>query len=135
MLPSNPWPNGYGLPTGVTNPLFGGLPTIAITGGFTSLGNGSRAGVRGPDGTVDFKDNVSYLRGKHAFKAGFEYADVILDENRFSLSQGSITFPSLLGFPGGYADERAILGGNPTPTSGSTGSPDSFRMIGASRTE
>src|SRR5579871_5279392 len=95
LLPSNAWPNGYGLPTGVTNPVFGGLPTIAITGGFTSLGNGSRAGVRGPDGTLDFKDSVSYLRGSHAFKAGFDYADVILDENRYSQAQGSITFPSL----------------------------------------
>lgn len=112
LLPSNPWPQGYGLPTGVTNPVFGGLPTIAITG-FTSLGNGSRAGIRGPDGTLDFKDNLSYLRGKHAFKAGFEYADVILDENRFSLAQGSITFPSLLGFLEGTPTNGSILGGNP----------------------
>ena len=114
LLPSNPWPNGYGLPTGVTNPLFGGLPTIAITGGFTSLGNGSRTGVRGPDGTLDFKDSVSYLRGKHALKAGFEYADVILDENRYSLAQGSITFPSILGFLEGTPTNGSILGGNPT---------------------
>ncbi len=114
LLASNPWPNGYGLPTGVTNPQFGGLPTIAITGGFTSLGNGSRAGIRGPDGTLDFKDSVSYLRGNHAFKAGFEYADVILDENRFSQSQGSITFPSILGFLEGTPNNGSILGGNPT---------------------
>jgi len=114
MLASAPWPNGYGMPTGVTNPVFGGLPTIAITGGFTSLGNGSRAGVRGPDGTLDLKDSVSYLRGKHAFKTGFEYADVILDENRFSGAQGSITFPNILGFLEGTPSNGSILGGNPT---------------------
>jgi Carboxypeptidase regulatory-like domain len=114
LLPSNAWPNGYGLPTGVTNPVFGGLPTIAISGGsFTSLGNGSRAGTRGPDGTLDFKDSVSYLRGNHAFKAGFEYADVILDEDRFAQAQGSITFPSLEGFLQGTPSNGSILSGNP----------------------
>ena len=113
LLPSNPWPNGYSLPTGVTNPLFGGLPTIAITG-FTSLGSGARVGVRGPDGTVDFKDSVSYLRGKHTFKAGFDFADVILDENRYSGSEGSITFGSLVAFLEGTPTNGNILGGDPT---------------------
>ena len=113
LLPSNPWPNGYSLPTGVTNPLFGGLPTIAITG-FTSLGSGARVGVRGPDGTVDFKDNVSYLRGAHTFKAGFDFADVILDENRYSGSEGSITFSSLVTFLEGTPSNGSILGGDPT---------------------
>ena len=41
MLPSNPWPSGYGMPTGVTNPAFGGLPEITFTGftGFLGVGN------------------------------------------------------------------------------------------------
>ena len=30
VLASNPWPSGYGMNTGVTNPLYGGLPEITF---------------------------------------------------------------------------------------------------------
>ena len=44
------------------------------------LGSGTRGpSQRGPEGSANFVDNVSYLRGKHAFKFGFEYVDVIFD--------------------------------------------------------
>ena len=77
MLPSNPYPNGYGLPTGVTNPAYGGLPEIRMALAVTGiLGSGTRGpSERGPEGSIDLVDNVSYLRGKHAFKFGFEYVD------------------------------------------------------------
>ena len=42
MIPSNPWPSGYGINTGVTNPLYGGLPEIEITTFTGYLGAGNR---------------------------------------------------------------------------------------------
>jgi hypothetical protein len=101
LLPSNPWPNGYGLPTGVTNPKYGGFPTVTISNITAGLGNGGRSGRRGPDGTVDFKDAVSYLRGKHTFKFGFEYADVVLDQDEYANAQGTLKFNSLQAFLAG----------------------------------
>ena len=56
----------------------GGFPSVVISGfGQTQLG--SRRGrplESGPNPYYDFQDNVSYLRGKHAFKFGVEYAHI-----------------------------------------------------------
>jgi len=62
----------YGINTGVTNPLALGMPTINVSG-FGQLG-GFRAWPAdlGPDNNFDFLDQISYLRGKHAFKFGGE---------------------------------------------------------------
>ena len=46
LLPSSPWPNGYGMNTGVTNPLFGGPPGAHV---FQLHPVGRR---RRPDGTT-----------------------------------------------------------------------------------
>src|SRR5947209_2752440 len=81
IIPSDPWPTGYGLNTGVTNPLYGGLPEIDIGGLNMYLGAGRRTGWRGPEGNFSFVDSVSYLRGKHAFKFGFDFVDVVYDNN------------------------------------------------------
>jgi hypothetical protein len=82
----------YGINTGVTNPLYGGFPTIAVGG--TQLG-GSWPKIVGPDGVYQFVDHASYLRGKHAFKFGAEVM-----ENKHS---GTITHSAkgLIGFFGG----------------------------------
>jgi hypothetical protein len=64
----------YGINTGVTNPLYGGLPIITILpfnvpeilGGFVW------PKVQGPDTRVQFVDHVSYTRGRHALKVGGE---------------------------------------------------------------
>ena len=48
--------------------------------------------IRGPEGDADFVEGVSYLRGKHALKFGFEYVDVILDGDTYSGAQGAVTF-------------------------------------------
>ena len=53
---SNPWPSGYGLNTGVTNPLYGGSPQIQISTFTGYLGTGQpivhprSGGRRGPGG-------------------------------------------------------------------------------------
>jgi hypothetical protein len=113
MIPSDPWPKGYGFNTGVTNPLYGGLPEIDI-GGFQSyLGAGRRTGVRGPEGNVSFVDTASYLRGKHAFKFGFNYVDVIYDNNAYNRANGRIQFKTLEDFLQGIPKSGTILVGDP----------------------
>ena len=113
MIPSNPYPQGYGFNTGVTNPLYGGLPEIDITTFTGYLGAGKRTGVRGPEGTVDLVDNVSHLRGKHAFKFGFEYMDSIYDNNSYNQANGEIKFSTLQDFLLGNPHNGKILIGNP----------------------
>jgi len=115
MLAGSPWPSGYGFNSGVTNPLYGGFPYIKFSSviSTTELGAGTRSSIRGPEGDSDFIESVSYLHGKHAFKFGFEYVDVILDGNTYSGAQGSATFQSLATWVTGVPNTAAILTGNP----------------------
>jgi len=98
LIAGNPWPSGYAMPTGVTNPLFGGLPAITFTNPSFVLGSNTRTGRRGPQGDVDVIDSVSYLRGKHSFKFGFEHLDLVFDGDAYPNSSGTLTFSSLTTF-------------------------------------
>jgi carboxypeptidase family protein len=71
---------GYPLNTGVT--IGGGLPNITINGFGGGLGNpnGTRPGLTGPSPYFDFQDSVSYLRGAHALKFGFELTHIEADQ-------------------------------------------------------
>jgi len=93
-------PLSYGINTGVTDPRFFGFPFIRInpfsTGNFRLGGNWPKH--PGPTGTLDVLDQISVLRGKHAFKFGGEIikntADVFVTAN----GKGSIRFTSLENF-------------------------------------
>ncbi len=111
---SAPWPAGYGLNTGVTNPLYGGAPQIQISTFTGYIGTGNRSSIRGPEGDVDLIESVSHLHGKHAFKFGFEYIDVLLDGDTYSQAQGNVTFLTLQAFLQGTANTGTILLGDPT---------------------
>ena len=93
-LPNDAYPNGYSFPTGVTNPLYGGLPQIALSDFTGNLGGGQRTSVRGPEGSANILDQVSYLRGKHAFKWGFDFLDIIFDGNSYNQAEGMVSFGS-----------------------------------------
>ena len=82
MLRRIPGRDGYGMTTGVTNPLYGGFPEITFTGFHRLFGSLALDGpsTRGPEGNVDLVENVSYLHGKHTFKFGFEYVDILFDQ-------------------------------------------------------
>src|SRR5215467_5175883 len=65
----------YGLDTGVTNPLYGGLPRINVFPFYIfpqELGGFNWPKVQGPDTRVQFIDHVSYIAGRHALKFGGE---------------------------------------------------------------
>jgi Carboxypeptidase regulatory-like domain/TonB dependent receptor len=117
--PSAPWPTGYGINTGVTNPAYFGMPFITITGFTSQLGIGNNEPtVRGPEGNWSIIDNVSYLRGKHSFKFGFEFIGVIWDEGLGGNVQapyaGSVTFANLSSFLQGTPQRGTILVGDNT---------------------
>ena len=50
LLPSNPWPNGYGMNTGVTTPIAGGFPTISSAASAAPWGRRSDRPPRSPRG-------------------------------------------------------------------------------------
>jgi len=68
--------SAYGLNTGVTNPLYGGLPRINVAGFFgfpaSGIGGFNWPKVQGPDQRYQFVDHISRLVGKHAIKFGGE---------------------------------------------------------------
>src|SRR6266702_73432 len=113
MITANPFPQGYGFNTGVTNPLYGGLPEIDIKPYTGYLGAGRRTGWCGPEGNFSFVDTVSYLRGKHAFKFGFDFVDVVDDNIAYNRANGRIQFSSLQNFLQGIPSSGTILVGDP----------------------
>lgn len=93
---------GYAVNTGVKSP--GGLPNIYMSGIGAYLGtNPNRPQNAQPNPYSDFQDNVSYLRGKHAFKFGFEGAHIEADSDIGDIARGSIHF-----------NGGGVLGGNST---------------------
>ena len=115
------WPTGYGFNSGITqaaDPLYGGLPQIgigAIGMGAASVGilGADRTGsVRGPDGEASFLDNVSYLHGKHSFKFGFQFMDLIYDNNAYSRGNGQVRFNTITDFLDGNVHKGTLLVGN-----------------------
>jgi hypothetical protein len=119
LNPAAPWPTGYGMNTGVTNPTYFGMPFITITGFTSQLGTGNNEPtVRGPEGNWSIVDNVSYLRGKHSFKFGGEFIEVLWDEGGGGNVQapyaGSATFANLSSFLSGTVQRGTILVGDNT---------------------
>ncbi len=113
-IPANPWPTGYGMNTGVTNPLYAGLPEITI-GSFSPVGFlEARPSAGGPQGDVNVVESVSYLHGKHSFKFGFEYLDMVFDLDVYPAAQGTAVFTNLETFLQGTPNSGSIYLGNPT---------------------
>ena len=78
----------YPLNTGITSA--GGFPTVSIFGFAARLGN-SHDFETAPNPYEDLQDSVSYLRGKHTFKFGGEFAHIEADSNQ-NRTQGEIDF-------------------------------------------
>jgi Carboxypeptidase regulatory-like domain/TonB dependent receptor-like, beta-barrel len=109
----------YGLYTGVTNPIIGGLPSIVV-GGFTAMGNFfSFPKFVGPDNTYDIIDQVSHTMGKHALKFGFQFRDIQVNQATWRRARGDIRFSSLEDFLEGDVHQLRLLATNSTPAVGS----------------
>ena len=79
-----------GLPTiaGVS----GGLPSMAISGGFTSFGRQSTNPQWQNPSVLDPKVNFSWVKGKHSFKFGYEYEYIWMEVEDSNPLYGSFTF-------------------------------------------
>jgi hypothetical protein len=109
----------YKIVTGLSNPLLNGIPNIKIpgvggVGGFTELGAFHNfPKIVGPDKVYSFVDQVSYLRGKHAFKFGGEIRRALVHQGTFRGGRGRVTFPTLEAFLQGTPSAAGLLGGDP----------------------
>ena len=77
-------------------PLFG-PPTpsqIGVSSRFT-IGNTSAAPALLVNQSEDLSDSVSWIRGKHSFKAGFEYLQLEYLNRSFFQTQGGFTFSGI----------------------------------------
>jgi hypothetical protein len=113
---------GYPVNTGVT--AVGGLPNINIIG-FGSIGSyRGRPFENSPDPYFDVQDSVSYLRGKHSFKFGGEYAHIEADwslQDRGQIFFGNGVTPLAFAtstpledfFAGDPSQARVLTGGAP----------------------
>jgi Carboxypeptidase regulatory-like domain len=109
-----PWPTGFGIPTGVSNPADFGMPYVQISSlNNFALGHGSTTRFRGPGGTTEVGDNISYLRGKHSFKFGGDFFYLRLADNNLRQVQGRIKFNDIESFLSGNPHKGNILTGNP----------------------
>jgi len=108
---SNTPVTAYGINTGVTDPQRFGFPQINIPP-FNSLGGGVNwPKFQGPDSVWQGSDSVSYLRGKHGLKFGFELRHGSVNEGSFRGSKGQIFFNSGSGaFPGSTTLEDFLAG-------------------------
>ena len=96
-----------------------GFPQIVIQG-FTSLGGNSNfPKLQGPDNTFQFLDDVSYNRGKHAFKFGAEFRRMKYHGGTFRYGKGNIVFgsgagaTSLQNFISGAPSKESVFVGDP----------------------
>jgi outer membrane receptor protein involved in Fe transport len=92
-----------GLPTiaGVS----GGLPSMAISGGFTSFGRQSTNPQWQNPSVLDPKVNFSWVKGKHSLKFGYEYEYIWMEVEDSNPLYGSFTFNK------GYSICPATVGG------------------------
>ena len=87
-------PSSVGINTGVTNPTDFGLPEIRVSGfqSHTVGGNGSWPLYTTPNQTLQFTDNVSYLKGKHNLRFGGEFRTGSTDNLRDTYGPGYVRF-------------------------------------------
>jgi hypothetical protein len=87
--------SAYGLNTGVTNPLYGGLPRINVFPNYIfpqELGGFNWPKVQGPDIRFQFIDHISYTVGKHAIRFGGELHRDAFNGGAYGGGRGRIKF-------------------------------------------
>jgi hypothetical protein len=79
-----------GLPT-IAN-VSGGLPSIAISGGYTSFGRQSTNPQWQNPSVMDPKINYTWVKGKHSLKLGYEFEYIWMEVQDSNPLYGSFTF-------------------------------------------
>jgi hypothetical protein len=119
--------SAYGLNTGITKPVYGGLPRINISDFYIfpqELGGFNWPKVQGPDTRFQFIDHLSYNVGKHALKFGGELHHDSFSGGAYGGARGRIKFgfgndafpgaTSLEDFFAGFPASASQLVGDPT---------------------
>jgi hypothetical protein len=91
-------PLAYGINTGVTDPNYFGFPFIRFSNFNMRLG-GNWPKLRGPDGSLQILDHLSWLRGNHAIKFGGEIIRNTATPFVTASAKGTIRFGSNTGTP------------------------------------
>ena len=120
--------SAYGLDTGVSGPLTGGLPRIGFGGYFfPGLGGFKWPKFQGPDSITQFVDHISYTAGKHALKFGGELHYNHVTNAAYGNARGSVTFlggvVSANPGPAGSSPLEDFFGGAPFKSSVEVGNP------------
>jgi hypothetical protein len=92
-----------GLPSAAA--VAGGLPTTAISGGFSTLGRQSTNPQWQNPSLLDPKVNYSWVRGKHSLKLGYEFERVWMSVQNTDPLGGSYTFA------GGFSKCAKVVAG------------------------
>lgn len=96
-------------------PVQWGVPSVSFSGdGFSSLGDNSDDPYQIADNTTQLVDNVSWIKGKHTFKFGFEYNRQNFDQYGNQFLRGQFTFSpnatQSLSHTGGDAFAEFLMG-------------------------
>ena len=138
LKPSDPWPNGYGINTGVVRIRFMAGYRNRYLQLYRLFGCRQANGYPRAGRYRDFVDNVSHLHGKHCFKFGgsnlwtaFMTRTITIRPTVRLNSEESKTSTVLQQFLLGKPASGTILIGNPTCSRETTPSQASSKMIGA----
>ncbi len=100
----------YEIPTGVTNPVYGGAPGMRISGFGDQIAAAGWPKIVGPDGVLEFLDHYSILHGKHAFKFGGEIIQNMSTTDETSNAKGPVRFAAAGVLPGNSALDNFFEG-------------------------
>jgi Carboxypeptidase regulatory-like domain len=115
----------YEIPTGITNPLYGGSPGMRFSGFGDQIAAVGWPKIVGPDGVLEFLDHFSILHGKHAFKFGGEIMQNTSTTNETANAKGPVRFnkkgviktnTTLDNFFEGYLNQANLFLGNAART-------------------
>ncbi len=74
-------------------PVTWGVPSMAFSGdGFSGLGDSSDGPYQNDNNTLQLVDNLSWIKGKHTFRFGFEYNRQNYNQIGNQFSRGQFTF-------------------------------------------
>jgi hypothetical protein len=75
------------------DPVAWGIPNVNLTGdGFSAFGDSTEAPYENQNSTTQFIDNVSWNKGKHTFKFGFEFDRQNFNQIGNQYSRGQYSF-------------------------------------------
>ena len=105
-------------------PVTWGIPSVGFTGEFSGFGDNTDGPYENKNNTAQFIDNISWNKGKHSFKFGFEFDRQNFNQIGNQYSRGSYAFQ-----PNATAQIGKDKDGKPVPVQG-TGSAFAEFLLG-----